>query len=99
MSKRPSGSIPIGIEPWVIGDPIEKLDILQSMLVSPKIIPNVTTRKWIYREGPGIEIEKRLPDMMIVVDSSGSMDWTYSKSTKNNSPYHLALMASFAALY
>jgi hypothetical protein len=99
VSKRPSGSIPIGIEPWVIGDPIEKLDILQSMLVSPKIIPNVTTRKWIFQEGPGIEIERRLPDMMIVIDSSGSMDWTYSKSTKNNSPYHLALIASFAALH
>ncbi len=98
VGKRPSGSIPIGIEPWVIGDPIEKLDILQSMLVSPKIIPNITTRKWIYREGPGIEIEKRLPDMMIVIDSSGSMDWTFDRGKKNKSPYHLALVASFAAL-
>jgi hypothetical protein len=98
MSKKPSGSIPIGIEPWLIGDPIEKLDIVQSMLVSPKIIPNITTRKWIYREGPGIEIEKSVPDMMIVVDSSGSMEWTFGKGKKNKSAYHLALVASFAAL-
>ncbi|MHA1109536.1 MAG: DUF58 domain-containing protein [Promethearchaeota archaeon] len=98
ISKRPSGSIPIGIEPWVIGDPIEKLDIVQSMLISPKIIPNITTRKWIYREGPGIEIEKSVPDMMIVVDSSGSMEWTFGKGKKNKSAYHLALVASFAAL-
>ncbi|MBN2155852.1 MAG: VWA domain-containing protein [Candidatus Lokiarchaeota archaeon] len=99
VSKRPTGSIPIGIEPWIIGDPIEKLDILQSMLVSPKIIPNITTRKWIYREGPGIEIDKRLPDMMIVIDSSGSMEWTVSSGKKNKSSYHLALVASFAALH
>ena len=99
LSKKPSGSIPVGIEPWVIGDPIENLDILQSMLVSPKVIPNVTTRKWIYREGPGIEIEKRVPDLMIVIDSSGSMDWTFDKAKKNKSPYHLALIGSFAALH
>ncbi|TFG18117.1 MAG: VWA domain-containing protein [Promethearchaeota archaeon] len=98
MSKRPSGSIPIGIEPWVIGDQIEKLDILQSMLVSPKIIPNLTTRKWVYKDGPGIEVEKSIPDLMIVVDSSGSMDWTFGKGSKNKSAYHLAMIASFAAL-
>jgi hypothetical protein len=97
-TKLPSGSIPIGIEPWVIGDPLEKLDILQSMLVSPKIIPNITTRKWIYREGPGIEIEKSVPDMMIVIDSSGSMEWTFTRGKRNSSEYHLALVASFAAL-
>ncbi len=98
VTKKPSGAIPIGIEPWVIGDPLEKLDIVQSMLVSPKVIPNITTRKWIYREGPGIEIEKSVPDMMIVVDSSGSMDWSFDKGKMNKSPFHLAMVASFAAL-
>lgn len=98
-TKKPSGSVPIGIEPWRVGDPIEKLDILQSALVSPKPIPNITTRKWLYKEGPGIEHELKPPDLMLVVDSSGSMDWNpYSISRKSKNPYHLALIASFASI-
>ena len=48
VHRKPSGSIPIGIEPWRISDPIEKLDILQSLLLSPKIITNINTRKWVF---------------------------------------------------
>lgn len=99
FTKKPSGSIPIGIEPWRVGDPIEKLDILQSALVSPKPIPNITTRKWLYKEGPGVEHELKPPDLMLVVDSSGSMDWNpYSITRKSKNPYHLALIASFASI-
>ena len=99
LQRKPSGSIPIGIEPWRISDPIEKLDILQSLLVSPKIIPNITTRKWIMKDGPGIDSELGLPDLLLVLDSSGSMEWDpFSKRKKNKSPYHLALVASFASL-
>ena len=99
VERKPSGSIPIGIEPWRISDPIDKLDILQSLLVSPKIIPNITTRKWIMKDGPGIDSELGLPDLLLVLDSSGSMEWSpFSKRKKNKSPYHLALVASFASL-
>ena len=97
---EPSGSIPVAIEPWRVGDLIEDLDILQTVLVSPKIIPNVTTRKWVYMEGPGKNFEMKIPDLLIVLDSSGSMDWEpYAKTKKNKSPYHLGLVASFAALH
>ncbi|MHA1728668.1 MAG: hypothetical protein ACTSWY_08030 [Promethearchaeota archaeon] len=100
LQKKPSGSIPIGIEPWRVGDPIEKLDILQTLLVSPKVIPNITTRKWIMKDGPGIEMELALPDLLLVIDSSGSMEWKpFNSRKKNNSPYHIALVASFAALH
>ncbi|MHA1871040.1 MAG: hypothetical protein ACTSXF_08825, partial [Promethearchaeota archaeon] len=101
VDKKPSGSIPIGIEPWRIGEPIEDLDILQSILVSPRVIPNITTRKWIYKHGPGIELNEEIPDMLLVIDSSGSMDWVVPKTnnSKNNSPYHIALVACFAALH
>lgn len=99
VQRKPSGSIPIGIEPWRISDPIEKLDILQSLLVSPKIIPNITTRKWIMKDGPGIDSELGLPDLLLVLDSSGSMEWDpFNKRKKNKSPYHLALIASFACV-
>jgi len=105
--KKPSGSIPVTLNVWRLGDPIEQLDIFQSYMVLPKIIPNVTTRKWIYKDGPGIEISLELPDMMIVLDSSGSMEGLSINFNINNntirhlnssSPYHLALVASFAIL-
>lgn len=96
--KKPTGTIPVGIEPWKIGDPIEKLDVVQSALISPKLIPNITTRKWIYQDGPGVEYELQLPDLMIVVDSSGSMQWDFTAKKNNKSPFHVALVASFAAL-
>jgi hypothetical protein len=99
LQKKPSGSIPVGIEPWRVSDPIEKLDIMQTLLVSPKIIPNITTRKWILKEGPGIDLEMGLPDLLLVLDSSGSMEWDAFGTRRNNkSPYHLALVASFASL-
>jgi hypothetical protein len=99
IESQPSGNLPIGIDTWRVGDSLEDLDVLQTVLVSPKIIPNLTTRKWIYKEGPGIEVSKKLPDLLLVVDSSGSMCWQYYKENdKHPSPYHLALVASFAAM-
>ncbi|MHA1340552.1 MAG: hypothetical protein ACTSRZ_08570 [Promethearchaeota archaeon] len=107
-TKKPGGSIPYTLNVWRLGDPLEKLDVFQSYMVLPKLIPNITTRKWMYKEGPGIEVSLELPDLMLVVDSSGSMsgiDFSSmlqlgnKRSNRNrSSPYHLALIASFAAL-
>jgi len=99
--KKPSGTIPAYPETWRIGDPLEELDVVQSLLSYPKIIPNITTKKWVFTEGPGIIEEKRLPDLMIVIDSSGSMNWYYNKKISKNSktPYHIALVAAFAVLH
>jgi hypothetical protein len=98
--EKPGGQIPIYPEVWRIGDPIEELDVLQTVLSSPVIIPNITTRKWAHREGPGILQEKEIPDLLIVLDSSGSMGWNYiANSDRGRGPYHTALVASFAALH
>jgi len=88
-------------ETWRIGDSLEELDVVQSLLNYPKLIPNITTKKWVSIEGPGIMQEKQLPDLMIVLDSSGSMNWSYSKRISKNSksPYHIALVAAFAVLH
>ena len=98
--EKPGGQLPIFPEVWRIGDRIEELDIVQSLLNSPVIIPNITTRKWAYEEGPGHLVEKQVPDLLIVLDSSGSMKWNYtSRSVRGKGPYHTALVAAFASLH
>ncbi|MFX0152837.1 MAG: hypothetical protein ACFFAJ_18795 [Candidatus Hodarchaeota archaeon] len=94
------GQLPVYPEVWRIGDRIEELDIVQSLLNSPVMIPNITTRKWAYMEGPGHLVEKQIPDLLIVLDSSGSMGWNYtSRSARGKGPYHTALVAAFASLH
>ncbi len=100
FEEKSGGQIPVYPEVWRIGDRIEELDIVQTLLNSPVIIPNVTTRKWAFKEGPGHLIEKQIPDLLIVLDSSGSMRWNYtSRTDRGRGPYHTALVASFASLH
>ncbi|MFX0023503.1 MAG: vWA domain-containing protein [Candidatus Hermodarchaeota archaeon] len=100
FEKKPGGQLPIYPEIWRIGDRIEELDVVQSLLNSPILIPNITTKKWAYKEGPGYLVEKQIPDLLIVLDSSGSMGWDYSsRSNRGKGPYHTALVAAFASLH
>ena len=100
FEEKPGGQLPVYPEVWRIGDRIEELDIVQSLLNSPVIIPNITTRKWAYKEGPGHLVEKQIPDLLMVLDSSGSMGWNYtSRSDRGKGPYHTALVAAFASLH
>jgi hypothetical protein len=100
FEEKPGGQLPVYPEVWRIGDRIEELDIVQSLLNSPIIIPNITTRKWAYEEGPGHLVEKQIPDLLIVLDSSGSMGWNYtSRSDRGKGPYHTALVAALASLH
>ena len=97
FEKKPGGALPSYIIPWRLGDPLEDLDILQTLLVSPVVIPNMTTRKWMRIEGPGQTLFKALPDMMLVIDSSGSITWDVNQK-KIEGPYHVALLAAFSAM-
>jgi hypothetical protein len=100
FEEKPGGQLPVYPEVWRIGDSIEDLDVVQTLLNSPVIIPNLTTRKWAVEEGPGHLIEKQIPDLLIVLDSSGSMGWNYtSRSVRGRGPYHIAAVAAFAALH
>lgn len=100
FEEKSGGQLPVYPEVWRIGDSIEELDIVQSLLNSPVIIPNITTRKWARKEGPGHLVEKQIPDLLIVLDSSGSMKWNYnSRSNRGRGPYHTALVAAFASLH
>ena len=96
--EKPGGQLPIYPEVWRLGEPLEELDIVQTVLNSPIIIPNITTRKWAKKIGEGHLVEKQIPDLLLVLDSSGSMKWNYLVK-KASGVYHTALLASFAALH
>ncbi len=100
FEKKPGGEVPIYPEVWRIGDPIEELDIVQTLISSPIVVPNITTRKWKYQLGEGHLEEQQIPDLLIVLDSSGSMGWNYlAASEDSRGPYHTALIAAFASLH
>ena len=65
--------LPEGLEPWDLGRSLDEIDWLQSVLVSPRIVPGVTTVQRVWGTTEGAE-PKRIPlDLDIYVDSSGSM--------------------------
>jgi hypothetical protein len=92
-----AGMTPLSPEVWRLGDPIEELDLVQSLQAFPVIVPNMSTRRWTTTMQRGQEISHSMPDLLVVIDSSGSM--TYSIRKKGISgPYHVALVSAFAAL-
>jgi hypothetical protein len=63
---------------WQIGDPIVGrggIDILPSMMASGKPVPGLTTVRRKYEASEGYGKLKMIPDLLIVIDSSGSMGW------------------------
>ncbi len=96
-ARKFSGLTPLAPQVWRIGDPLEELDIAQSLQAFPILIPNISTRRWLKVASEGLEQSKSLPDMLIVIDSSGSMTWGMTTKTISG-PYHTALVAAFAAM-
>ena len=61
------------VEPWDIGDPLDEIDWLQSVMQSPRPIPGMTTVRRTYGYEPS-HVPDRVPvDLDMYVDSSGSM--------------------------
>ena len=91
------GATPLATEAWRLGDPIEELDIVQSLQAFPILVPNMSTRRWMKSVYYGYSQQDELPDLLVVLDSSGSM--TYKMGPKNiQGPYHVALVSSLAAM-
>lgn len=62
-----------GIEPWEMGDPLDQIDWLQSLTLSPFVVPGVTTVRRTF-DAPPFEERTPLPvDLDLYVDCSGSM--------------------------
>jgi hypothetical protein len=95
---RVTNSLSIYPEVWHVGDSISELDIQQSFLNSSVLVPNITTKKWKKTFMFGTNADKDFPNLLIVIDSSGSMNWNYRSKTPSGK-YHYALLSSFAVLH
>jgi hypothetical protein len=62
-----------GLDIWDIGSPIEEIDWIESALVSPQVIPGVTTVQRTYGTTSGSLPEREPVDLDLYVDCSGSM--------------------------
>jgi len=95
--KKLTGAIPLTPMTWRLGDPIEELDLVQSLQAFPVIVPNMSTRRWLRTDMHGDQINESIPDLLLVIDSSGSMTWSMGKR-KISGDYHTALVSAFAAM-
>lgn len=73
--RLPAGSDPLpeGLEPWDLGHPLDTFDGLQSVLLSPKPVPGMTTVQRVWGTSPGATPSRQPLDLDLYVDSSGSM--------------------------
>jgi hypothetical protein len=65
--------LPEGLEPWDIGSPLEAADWTQTVMISPHIIPGMTTVQRIYGTTEGSLPKKEPLDLDLYIDCSGSM--------------------------
>jgi hypothetical protein len=65
--------VPYAPRAWGLGDPVEKLDLAYTLYTSGLAVPTLTTKQW---ERTRLDIPARRktpPDVVIVLDASGSM--------------------------
>ncbi|MFW9849934.1 MAG: hypothetical protein ACFFF4_12415 [Candidatus Thorarchaeota archaeon] len=95
--QRLAGASPLTTESWRLGDPIEELDVVQSLQAFPILVPNLSTRRWMKSYYYGESHQDELPDLLVVLDSSGSM--TYKMGSRDlQGPFHVALVSALAAI-
>lgn len=70
-----------GLEPWDIGDPLDEVDWLQSVIQSPRPIPGLTTVRRMYGRETGTIAQLEPVDLDMYVDSSGSMPNPQSRTS------------------
>lgn len=72
---RPESTEPLpeGLEPWDIGAPLESADWTQSVILSPHVIPGITTVQRVWGTTEGSQPNKEPLDLDLYVDSSGSI--------------------------
>lgn len=65
--------LPEGIERWDIGQPLERLDPLETVLASPVVVPGLTTVMRSWGVETGSDPDPTPVDLDLYVDCSGSM--------------------------
>jgi len=68
-----SGEFKHSPKKWGLDDPASRLDYNYSYRRSPIIIPNITAYQWEYLNGESFSSSQDRPDLLIIIDSSGSM--------------------------
>jgi len=96
VEHQPAGSMDKYAFPvtWKLGDPIEEIDMMLSYTFSPVIIPGITTKKWHKEANNSIGSEKFDSDLLLVIDTSGSM----GSILKPEDNLHQAILASFGII-
>ena len=70
---RSTEPLPEGLETWDVGDPLENINWLETVIRSPVVVAGLTTIERVYGETQGSEPEKQPMDLDLYVDCSGSM--------------------------
>lgn len=70
LSKEP---LMEGLEPWDVGNPMEQIDWLQTVLLSPTVVPGMTTVQRTWGVMGGSERAREPLDLDLYVDCSGSI--------------------------
>ncbi|XYJ12673.1 vWA domain-containing protein [Telluria sp. B2] len=61
------------VETWDIGEPLDEIDWMQSLMLSPTPVPGLTTVRRVYSRDTANESDPLPVDLDLYVDSSGSM--------------------------
>lgn len=77
---------------WRLTDPLSEMDVPYSLSLSPKLIPGLTTYKRDLESSPMAGLDEKVPDLLVVLDSSRSMEG-HHPGTKT----HKATLAAFKA--
>jgi hypothetical protein len=83
---------PSSLVKWRFCDPPSELEVAYSLSLAPRLIPGVTTYKRVQECCGMVAGGERVPDLLVVLDSSGSMDG-HRRGTKT----HAATLAAFKA--
>ena len=65
--------LPEGLDPWDFGESIERLDVMESLMLNDRLIPGVTTVQRTYGTSAGSQPEREPLDLYLGIDCSGSM--------------------------
>ena len=80
---------------WKLDDSIEDIDMMLTFSNSPIFIPGVTTKKWEQNSVFNFGDENKQIDLLLVVDTSGSM----GDAESPNSNMHQAILVSYGLIH